>query len=421
MHFLAKLMLILYSLATMSCFRLITCFDRKVHTCRMWWRMCKAQSYSGCANFDNDDMADALSKYDGERISIKNKSKSAQKRLAKEQDAMRKANEAFCEFYRPIIGDAFWDEVIKAMQRPVKYCALGNKWSDKNKLIKLLGIESGDTVSYLPHYFNDVYVRKGSSPSAQEKWPAPSLETSLDAQGLCCYYPLDAASLLPVALLKLQGQHRVLDMCAAPGGKSVAILQHLGELGRLISSDVSSDRLARLRRSICSYLPEKIRDEMVNIITGDGTLRGYCERLGYRSFDRVLLDAPCSSERHVLQKPAELLKWSPGRSKNNAKRQVRLLYNALHLCKVGGRVVYSTCSLSPQENDLVVSKALRTVAKKRLDESGALDAEYRIVTGDQLGDIPFGKATELGWHVVPDDKNPWGPIYVSVIDVGPCM
>lgn len=249
---------------------------------------------------------------------------------------------------------------------------------------------------------------------SNSRWPRPGDPSSLDSMNLCCYYPLDAASLLPVELLKVEKDSNVLDMCAAPGGKSLAILQRLTERGSLTCTDVSPDRRQRLKNVLRRYLPELMLQQCL-VAAGDGSSTNYCDKFGYRAFDRILVDAPCSSERHLLQDMTEMVKWKSGRSKANAERQIKLLHTAILSCRIGGRVVYSTCSLSTLENDGAVQKALKWVDKTRKKQ---VDAEWQaLVVPIDPSTMPFGEPTELGWHILPDRSDGWGPIYLCVIDI----
>merc|ERR1739848_500581 len=128
-------------------------------------------------------------------------------------------------------------------------------------------------------------------------------------------------------------------MCSAPGGKALAIAMNFdleSSNSRLVCSDVSSTRRAQLKRVIVNYPPPKVR-QRVSVITGDGTTSAFIREFGEHFFDRVLVDAPCSSERHVLQNEREMIRWNGKRSKVNAKRQVSLLLNAIRLTKSGGQ------------------------------------------------------------------------------------
>jgi len=122
---------------------------------------------------------------------------------------------------------------------------------------------------------------------------------------------------------------------------------------------------------------------------------------GPGEFDCVLLDAPCSSDRHVVHDHGHLAHWTEALTRTQAKRQIALLDSSVRALKVGGRMVYSTCSLSPLEND------------------GAVAAVVKRYPG-MLKIIKFklsiGEATKLGWLLCPDQPNcPWGPLYVAYL------
>ena len=120
------------------------------------------------------------------------------------------------------------------------------------------------------------------------------------------------ASLLPVS----KGD-RVLDMCAAPGGKTLSIALRLEGDGELISNDRSPDRRTRLKAVIEECLSEKEKS-IIKVKGYDASSWCLYEREAY---DAVLLDAPCSSERHVFLDPKHLSIWSPSRPKRLAKEQ----------------------------------------------------------------------------------------------------
>lgn len=212
-------------------------------------------------------------------------------------------------------------------------------------------------------------------------------------EGLNKTYYLDEASYLCALELGVMPGDRVLDMCAAPGGKSLVLALAMGPTGSMISNDRSTDRRIRLKRVLTEHLPSEIR-ECIRVTGYDASRWGLNEQDEY---DRILLDAPCSSERHVYLSEKHLKQWSPSRTKSLAHQQYALAVAALTALKPGGTMIYSTCALSPLENDGVIKKLLK---KKNQAELLPLNLE-------------FGEATEYGWTIWPDTGNGRGPIYLS--------
>lgn len=217
------------------------------------------------------------------------------------------------------------------------------------------------------------------------------------SEGLLAYYVMDAASLECAKALAVKPGDRVLDMCAAPGGKSLALISALRQDGELIANELSEKRRERLIKVIQNYVPRDVRSR-VWVQGKDATVFGLKAK---ESFDRILLDAPCSGEQHLLENPKEMELWTESRSKKLAIKQYSLLASAFEACKVGGRIVYSTCSISPLENDAVIEKLL----KKKKNKVRVLRAPV---------DIPHS-LTEYGCSVLPDMHHS-GPIYFSVLE-----
>ncbi|NXS45508.1 NSUN4 methyltransferase, partial [Balaeniceps rex] len=172
-----------------------------------------------------------------------------------------------------------------------------------------------------------------------------------DTLGLLDYYLMDASSLLPVLALNVQPDDFVLDLCAAPGGKTLALLQ-TGVCGHLAANDVSISRTKRLYQILHSYIPKQIR-EMVSVTSCDG--RDW-EQLEGGTFHKVLVDVPCTTDRHSVMEEENNI-FHKRRTKERQMLpmlQLQLLMAGILATKPGGEVVYSTCSLSPLQNECVI-------------------------------------------------------------------
>lgn len=263
------------------------------------------------------------------------------------------------------------------------------------------------------------------------------------------YYPLDLGSVLAVSAMRLDSTDHVFDMCAAPGGKSITIAQHLALEDRthtqhktpiLHVNDVSAARRRRLQNVLRGYLPVSISHDSSRIFIHSKDLLTCKVDAGH--YDCVLLDAPCSTDRHTLHTPTELESWSPARFRRDSDRQVSLLMQALRTVKPGGTVIYATCSLTPEENDQVIQATkLKCDKWKQKGRSGRDGIQVDFVvepivaanshcTPDQQTDrstptspshhtldshaaarsppigMPFGEPTEYGWMILPDQPMP---------------
>ena len=313
----------------------------------------------------------------------------------------------------------------------------------------------------------------------------PEAVPSAEKSGLASHYVLDGASPLPALALAPRPGHRVLDLCAAPGGKSLVLAGQIfasalardgdkaggddtgtgGDSGSgcemggegvrcdgegvwptsrslLISNDRSGPRRARLRRVIEEFVPRALIREPSELpaATWGGEGASYSRAVGgggdgalavtgvdatawgrgpaapawsAAGFDRVLVDAPCSSERHFVHGAADAV-WSRARLKRDAELQGAILRNAVRMLAVGGRLVYSTCSLADEENDAVVTKLLHHA------RHGAglclVDALGGPLSDESIAPLLHGVArTRCGAMMLPDTSR-FGPLYWAVIE-----
>ena len=164
------------------------------------------------------------------------------------------------------------------------------------------------------------------------------------------YYIQEASAMAPAFYLKARPGERVLDLCAAPGGKSTQIAEHMQGKGLLVCNEIHPQRAKILSENI-------ERMGIGNAIVVNHEPAFLAERFpGY--FDRILVDAPCSGEGMFRKREGASGEWSPDNVKMCAKRQQDILESAAVMLRPGGRLVYSTCTFAPEENEGTISSFL---------------------------------------------------------------
>ncbi|MBQ4641084.1 MAG: RsmB/NOP family class I SAM-dependent RNA methyltransferase [Oscillospiraceae bacterium] len=165
------------------------------------------------------------------------------------------------------------------------------------------------------------------------------------------YYLQEASAMSAVALLDPQPGERICDLCAAPGGKTTQIAGRMLGEGFLLCNEINPKRAKILSRNI----------ERMGVANAMVT-NEHPERLSEKYpgfFDRVLVDAPCSGEGMFRKEEAAVTDWSEETVQMCARRQREILQSAVKLLKSGGRLVYSTCTFAPEENELCVEQFLQ--------------------------------------------------------------
>jgi len=165
------------------------------------------------------------------------------------------------------------------------------------------------------------------------------------------FYMQEAASMLPVELLQPKPGEAILDMSAAPGSKTTQIADKLSGRGVVLANDVQEKRLWTLKTALH-------RLGVSNVIVTKKVGQWFAKHMNER-FDCVLCDAPCTAEG-TARKDSDALRYcSLENTQRMASLQHSLIESAVHAAKVGGRIVYSTCTLSPEENEGVIMDILR--------------------------------------------------------------
>lgn len=181
------------------------------------------------------------------------------------------------------------------------------------------------------------------------------------------YYVQEPSAMLPAATLKAQPGDRVLDLCAAPGGKATELGGRLSREGLLLANDISHSRAKALLKNlelagignvmVSSALPENLKTEYTEF------------------FDKILIDAPCSGEGMFRRDPAMLKSYEEHGPLYYAKIQKEILENAVPMLKPGGKLVYSTCTFSRLENEETIRWVLERFPEMHLvplGENGVL-------------------------------------------------
>jgi 16S rRNA (cytosine1407-C5)-methyltransferase len=221
------------------------------------------------------------------------------------------------------------------------------------------------------------------------------------SDGLIKPYMMDRASVLAALSLRLPAVQfpaagTILDACAAPGGKSLVLASRMAGGVQLLCNELSTERRRRLGKVLDDHLDQEKRSRVIVSGFNAASLGG--KKNEWNRFEAILLDAPCSSERHVIQNAKALAEWTPARPRFLSRRQWSLLSAAFLLLKPGGSLVYASCALSIEENDGPVSRLLEKYAADiELDEP----------------DFTEGEKTKYGRLILPDRTANMGPMYVA--------
>jgi 16S rRNA (cytosine1407-C5)-methyltransferase len=173
------------------------------------------------------------------------------------------------------------------------------------------------------------------------------------------YYIQSLSSMIPPLVLNPIESDTVLDLCAAPGSKTTQLAELMNNKGTLIANEISVERLKSLVFNV-----DKMSLVNVGILHSKGEL--LCQRFN-NYFDKILVDAPCSA-LGITQKKGEVSNWwDANKAKAMSDIQMRLLISAIKMCKTGGEIVYSTCTLTLEENEFVLNRILKKYPVELVD------------------------------------------------------
>lgn len=170
------------------------------------------------------------------------------------------------------------------------------------------------------------------------------------------FYVQEASSMIPALVLNPKPGDVVLDMAAAPGSKTTHMSSIMKNKGLIVSNDNS---YMRLRASNMNIQRSGITNAVITLMDG---------RFIKGNFDKVLLDAPCSGTGTIKKSPNTILEWNPNQVKRLVRIQKNLIRNAFEILKSGGTLVYSTCTLEPEEDEGIISWLLEEFDNAKLEK-----------------------------------------------------
>jgi 16S rRNA (cytosine1407-C5)-methyltransferase len=208
-------------------------------------------------------------------------------------------------------------------------------------------------------------------------------------------YVQGLSSMVPPLILAPKPGEKVLDLTAAPGSKTTQMAALMKNEGKIVANDNNTIRLEKLKANAALQGATNVSV----LEAGEG---GMVWKENHEAFDRVLLDAPCSSEgRFQLESPSTYGYWREDTNRKMAKDQRRLLKSAVLSVKPGGVLVYSTCTFSPEENEMVVQWALETYGDALEIEDIHIPLPLHTRGIAQWGDLKFHPSVVKSLRVLP--------------------
>lgn len=223
-----------------------------------------------------------------------------------------------------------------------------------------------------------------------------------------CLYPQNPSSVLAARVLAPEPEEEVLDLAAAPGGKTLQMAALMKNTGRIAAVEPVKARFHRMRANLA-----RCGASNVQYYQSDG--RGIGRKVPGR-FDRVLLDAPCSSESRIrIGSPSSYAHWKLRKVRECARKQRALILSAYAALRPGGRLLYCTCSFAPEENELVVAHLLRHAPEAEVVPL-ALAGTPAVAALTAWEDAPLDERIGLACRILPDDL--WDGFFLCVLRRG---
>lgn len=345
-------------------------------------------------------------------------------------DQVNKENEKFERYYNALNivpegpeREAFWTAIRRELPNAFRFCgSKGHALSVRKNLTEryfplLKDIKHNDKPVEMPQemsWYPEGLAYSMTTPKNVIRKYEPFKEFQkflVSETGVGNISRQEQVSMIPPLVLDVQPHHSVLDLCAAPGSKSAQLVEllhmneeervqkalqrargqlkeaegeeaHMSDFGRttglMIANDVNYQRAQMLVHQV-----KRLNSPNLVVTNHDATMFPSIELPSsnpkhpkYLKFDRVLADVPCSGDGTARKNPNVWKDWSPQNALGLYITQVRILVRSIQMLKAGGRVVYSTCSMNPMENEAVVSSAI--------ERCGGISKVKLLSTTDQL-------------------------------------
>jgi NOL1/NOP2/sun family putative RNA methylase len=247
-----------------------------------------------------------------------------------------------------------WEEIINALKLPpLKTFRINSSVDDSAKILTNLSSQ-------------DFEITKGPFENSYlvTKQPENLKLSETDEVNSGQIYIQNLSSMIPVLLLNPKANEKILDLCAAPGSKTTQIAEITKDQSEIVAVEKNKNRFFKLKENLESRNHTKVK---LHLTDGTRLLNYYPEYENY--FDKVLVDAVCSAEGTIRLNNSESLKfWNKNRFKQFSNLQKALIANAIKMLKPGGTLVYSTCTFSPEENELIIDWALKNFKNLKIEE-----------------------------------------------------
>lgn len=244
------------------------------------------------------------------------------------------------KYFSDIYGKEEADHYLEFIDRePSQYIRVNTSKISKSSLIELLENKYNIKTEILSEFDNAIKIISGGERIGK------TIEHILGF-----YYIQSLSSMMPPIILNPDGSDTVMDLCGAPGSKSTQLAELMNNRGTLIINEIDNERIKSLIFNL-----ERMAVINASVIHSKGEV---LSKIYDNHFTKILVDAPCSG-LGIIQKKNEVSNWwSLDHVDRLQQLQLRLLIAAIKMAKVGGEIVYSTCTLSVEENELVIDKIL---------------------------------------------------------------